>query len=604
MKKILTAKIQQLNPRIEQFAPAFAKCLIVEPESKELLLKKGTLYSVFEITGTANFDTSLSERVLKDVLHNSYYQSDNISPIQSLEKAIMEAKEKVLQLSNDTLTSEPTNIQLNISAGILWGNVFYAVTFGEAEGYLMREGIVKPIEAVSEGAFSSASGIVKDEDVIILCSKQFSKTFPPQKLLTSKISEADLSYDSACVLLKFVVDTSFSEEEVIDFGLQKEAGKTRKRERVQKLILGARAGIEKATPAVKKVLSIFKQKNKKTATDLSGLNKKNEKKIFSLKKSYLLIATGVLLSGALVLQFAKRNKTENDAEIIPASSSENQPITENSAPSKEDFSDITKDDGLYKVLRKDPEVFYDIKITDPSAEPKELAVVGDYLISNDPSSGKIFVSNVETAKFTEETEKFPSLKLLINYKGTLGFVSGSKVYSYSPKESKVINSWDIPSSVSSLGTYSGYIYTINQDQLTRYEEDGTSLSGTLWGQNSDYVNARSMTVAYSIYLITSTGDITKYTSGNKNTFEIKGLDKDLKGAVKIITDIDFDYIYVLDTANQRAVVVDPEGNLVKQYTHTPGSSWENLKDMAVTTDESTMFLLTGSKILKISLEEQ
>ena len=97
MKKKLTAKIQEINPSLQQFATSFAQCVVIEPESKETLLKKGSIYAVYEITGTANFDTALTDRVLRDILHNSYFQSDNISPIQSLEKAIVEAKEKIAQ---------------------------------------------------------------------------------------------------------------------------------------------------------------------------------------------------------------------------------------------------------------------------------------------------------------------------------------------------------------------------------------------------------------------------------------------------------------------------------------------------------------------------
>ena len=601
MKKKLTAKIQEINPPLPQFATSFAKCLVIEPESKEILLKKGTIYSVYEITGTANFDTALTDRVLRDILHNSYYQSDNISPIQSLEKAIVEAKEKILQLSNDALSAEPAGVQLNVTAGVLWGNVFYAVGVGDADSYLMRDGAVKPIEAVSEGTFAAASGIVKDEDVVILCSRQFSKNYPPQRLLSTRIAEQTLKENEACVLLKFIIDTSFTEEEVIDFGLEKQASRNRKREQVEKIILGARKSVEKAAPLAKKISGLFAKKKQTTSRiDTSGINKREGVKI-TKKVVFLLPVLGIILVGALIWQLAGK-KTPSET---PAPQVQNETPVETPQPQEAaiNVAEITKDDGTYKVLRTTPEIFYDIKITDQNADPKEIVTVGDSLIVSDPASGKIYRSGTTTAKFDAETATYPGIKSLINANGRVGFLQNNKFYSYSPTNPADLTSFDLPG-VEIINTYSDYLYGITADKLNRYEKDGAQYSETLWGQSAEFQNARSLTVAYSIYLLTSNGELTKHTSGNKNTFEVKGLNNNLSGATKVITDIDFDNIYILDPLNQKVIVLDTEGNLVKQYTHEPQASWDSLKDMTVTSDESTIYLLNGSKVMTLILEAQ
>jgi len=88
MKKKLTAKIQQLNPVLPQYSESFSKCLIIEPETMEVVLKKGNVYAVFEIQGDASFDTELISKVTNDVIFNSYYQSESISPVQAMEKTI------------------------------------------------------------------------------------------------------------------------------------------------------------------------------------------------------------------------------------------------------------------------------------------------------------------------------------------------------------------------------------------------------------------------------------------------------------------------------------------------------------------------------------
>jgi len=156
MIKKLTAKTQELNPKLPQYSSSFSRCIIIKPETTELSLKKGTVYTLFEISGDSNFDTELICKVINDVIHNSYYQSENISPIQSMEKSIVEMKEKVLQLSNDTLTSDPQNIKLNILSAVLWGNVLYVVQFGSAKSFLMKGGSINPLEMLSEGNFSTS----------------------------------------------------------------------------------------------------------------------------------------------------------------------------------------------------------------------------------------------------------------------------------------------------------------------------------------------------------------------------------------------------------------------------------------------------------------
>jgi hypothetical protein len=67
MKKKLTAKVQQLNPNLPQYNGAFSKCVVIEPDTKEVLLKKGAVYAIFEIQSEASFDTELITKVTNDV---------------------------------------------------------------------------------------------------------------------------------------------------------------------------------------------------------------------------------------------------------------------------------------------------------------------------------------------------------------------------------------------------------------------------------------------------------------------------------------------------------------------------------------------------------
>lgn len=220
MLKKLTAKVQQLNPVLEENVNGFAKSFVIEPESQELLLKKGSLYVVFDISGNTRFEVSLITNVVHDMLHDLYYQSANILPIQSLEKTITEIREKVVQLANESIIIEKQEIEFNIVVGALWGNVMYVVQYGSSKSFLMRVGDIKPISSTSEGNFSAASGVVKDEDVLIFASNEFTSDYPPDRLLKVAIPEGQLKPQQACMLMKFIIDTNFTQNEIVDFGTE------------------------------------------------------------------------------------------------------------------------------------------------------------------------------------------------------------------------------------------------------------------------------------------------------------------------------------------------------------------------------------------------
>lgn len=611
MNKKLTAKTQELNPILGQYNTSFSKCMIIEPETKELALKKGSVYAVFEIFSDSNFDTALIGKVLQDVIYNSYYQSESVSPIQSMEKAISEARDKVVQLSNDALSSDPQSIKFRIAAAVLWGNVLYVVQYDKAESYLMRDGVIRPISTMNEGAYSAASGVVKDDDVVVLCTKDFAANIPPQKLLTLKISEADLTPTQACLLMRLIVDTSFSETETVDFNLQKETGKSTARVQTEKFLYGARENLGKkfsplGTSAIKLFGNLhfnFKTKTAQTTiTRQPGQNRPIKLvNLIKTKGAILLPIVAVALVASIVVQSVQKR-----AERTQQASSATTPL-ETTASTPAENNEVTElerakqetEDKEFKVTRIKPEVLYDIKIADAEANPTEMLLLGDKIATVDKTSGKIFYSPLDSIKFSTTEATIPGAHNLISNKGNMEFLDNQGYKTFSFSEQKVSNQYAL-SSVAVAGVYSDFIYTISGTTLTRHTLENNELVGTLWGQSEDFENARSMAVAYSIYLVTKDGNLVKYTSGNKTAFSIKGVNGEISGSSKVIANNDFENIYLLDSANSRIIVLDDEGTLVKQYKGSFDNS--SLKSFDINEDESKAYFLEGSKVYVFNLE--
>lgn len=578
MDKKLSAKVQKLNPVIPQISSGFSTSILIEPETKDLLLRKGVVYAVYGVTGEAGFDTTLINKVVHDVIHASYYQSDNISPIQSLERAVVEARDKVAQLPNEAIRQGTSAIRFDIVAGALWGNVLYVVQYGNFEAFLMRDGVVRDINTMSEGNFAAASGVVKDNDVIIFSTSAFNRDYPPQKLLTTSIPDQSLQPDQACLLMKLYIDTTFSKDELVDFGLEKAAQKTKQREEFSKII----GGVTTAVGAVKEKLA--KRHMAITALGNSAITGKHTPG--GLKKLVVIPIFASLLVLAILgtLKYKTQKFTEKPTTTPTTETKQakqpNQP-TQGEPP----ISDTA---------------FYELKITDTQANPTELAVFTNYVIAIDPATGKIFKSARETPKFSALATTYPGVKSIANIEGKLAFLDtqGYKVMNLVTE--KLEESYN-QTGLLVAQPYLTYVYSLTGDTLTRYSKTGDTLKGTVWGESADFTGAKSFVVAYNVFILKADNTIVNYLSGNKVAFVVKGLETPLKDAVKLATNVDAKNIYIADKGNKRVVVLDKTGTFVKELKSKSVADWSDLRSLDISPDEKTLYVLNSSKVYEVKL---
>jgi hypothetical protein len=117
------------------------------------------------------------------------------------------------------------------------------------------------------------------------------------------------------------------------------------------------------------------------------------------------------------------------------------------------------------------------------------------------------------------------------------------------------------------------------------------------GQKGDFESASSLAIDGSIFVLFTDGKIAKYFNGARESI-IKPKIKPLSsGFEKIFTDYDFKNIYLLDKEQKRIIVIDKKGNLIKQYF---SSSFENAKDIQISSDEKTIYVLSENKIYEIT----
>ncbi|OGC45397.1 hypothetical protein A2V49_02350 [candidate division WWE3 bacterium RBG_19FT_COMBO_34_6] len=609
MNKKLTAKIQKLIPTLGESEVSISSCIAIEPPEKELILKKGFVYTVFNIKSPKALDVSLVGKIINDILYESYYSSDSISPIQSLEKSIMGINEKITSLYT-TEEKENNKIEFDMTSVVLWGNVLYLVQYGKGNGFLMREGGITPVKYTVEGNFSVSSGMVKPDDVVIINTEEFNKKFPPDKLLGTSISPNDMAPNQSCLIIKFIVDTEFTEEEVVDFNLPKE----KRPSKINGILENLKNKIPKRTKKERPIESLVDITPIKEP--ISRLKEKTNIKIKTPRRTGLkinskisLILAALILIGSISTTIILRSKSaKKDASEEKNRSQLTQPATKpemNTQPevnNQQDLEAKKAEDEKNKVERVPAAVFYDLKLTDTNAQPNDIAIFNNTVVTIDNILGKIFTSPLDTPKFTPLDATFAGIKQVSNYESKLIFSDNEGYKKYDLTGNKIEESF--PGSFNFFDTYINNIYSVENNKIVKYVKSGGTLSNSTWAEYPDADKVRSVAVFYNIYLLRSDGILDVYTQGEKSNFQLTDLDKPLANPVKVVTGTGFDSIYIADSGNNRIAVFSNTGKFIKQYKAENDSDWSEIKSIALTSDETKIYVLNGSKVFEINIKSE
>ena len=553
MEKKLEARIQKLTKSLSQTAREFSSTLTVESEEEGLVEKKGVVYCVYGVKSEIDIDPLLITKVIHDVLYDSYYGSESVSPIQALEKAIVNVRDKITHLPGLDDSAGDVIKDFNLLAVVFWGNVLYMAQFGRGGSYLVRDGVVKPVNSATEGSFSVASGVVKEADVVILGTEDFIKTYTPEDLISGQVSFSmhDLEDSATALLLKFE-----AVEEVIPFGEEKDD-----------------------RPASTAELA------KKPPSELPKINLTRVKK----KTNPPLIVGGAAVA-LLVLSIALSLRNNNATDSLEPESLEEVQSAQDAA----EIPDVSRDEEL-KITRIDPAVFYDIKLVNSDAEPGDIVVLDSEVVVSDRSAGRLYSSSLTTSQF-EEIGVYSGIR-------NIGYFGGDLVFTDS-EGYKVLSDGVV--SESYAGTVSGpaapylaFLYEANGGELIKHSLGEEGLAPEVWATSEEFNSPTSIAVDGNIYVLNS-GGLSRWYAGNKATFEVSGLETSLSGAIKVVKSFDLGNIYVADSGNQRVLILDAEGNLANQI-HALNNKFDDIRSISVSPDETKLFVLNGSKVYEIGL---
>ena len=145
-----------------------------------------------------------------------------------------------------------------------------------------------------------------------------------------------------------------------------------------------------------------------------------------------------------------------------------------------------------------------------------------------------------------------------------------------------------------------YFLDKNTGEIARYANQGKD-SPLLWlrdgVERENYNGAASMVVDGGIWVLNK-NNINRYYAGSlEKTLEID-IFPALQNLTKIWTSSAHLYLYLFESTQNRMIILNREGKIVKQFQ---SEELDNLKDFSVSADGQTIYLLNGFKIYQIEI---
>lgn len=590
----------------------------------------------------------LAGRELLGRLHEEYFGESQKPGFFALKEAV----EKVISEFSEAWGS------VEIAAASFIGDVVYSAVGGGAEAAVFRDGMLAKIltSTSQEAGVISASGYPKEGDIFILGTKSFFSVLPhgvikaaleggsPQQAseaLAPFIHSRPNTGSAGAAVMKFTENKSFVPKIETEIQTQETSGEVsapidRPDEKVSSkslTLLKTRPFFERGIAKISRGIGHFLPEKrifvKSPPAELVGAgNRRLAISVGIILLTVLLVSIGFGIRQKSLKQEREKYETRleqarhdlDEAEKLYSLDAvrarelfaqARSLISDIEAEGVEDSEVMTvrkqideKEGLILGVYRVDPELFIDLSILSSGLRGDDLASSEDRFFILDRNGRKV----VGVAFDTKKTEviagpdQIASAASIASYEDRV-FVLADGIEEVGGKAKKVIEKgWE----GSALAySYAGNIYLVDKSAKTIWRYPAT-LEGfgerTKWNTsdiNLNFNDITAVTVDGSIWLISNSGEISRFSLGNRVAFSISDLLPELTSGASVYSNENLKYLYILDRAGSRVVVVDKNGEYKAQYL---GDKISLALDLAVSEKEKKIILLAGDKLYAIELK--
>lgn len=256
------------------------------------------------------------------------------------------------------------------------------------------------------------------------------------------------------------------------------------------------------------------------------------------------------------------------------------------------------------------DIFYDLRLVRSDYVASDIKVNNNTLVLLDSEKKQVLTLDIDSKNVsTRDFSNFENVvDVSLNEEEVFVLADGVQVFEISEGSEvrEARNLGDSNKDGSLIAVYDRFLYILNPEKrnLYRYSAEGDGFSDPIgWMRSATglrYDEVTSLSVDGDVWLATSDGQVKKFATGEEETFELRGLNKEFGGGIKLYTNIDQENLYVLDPDENRVVVLSKTGEFIKEVKSV---SLGAVGAIAVNEEKGKIFAVSGSIIYEINLNE-
>lgn len=601
------------------------------PEEAQKLKLRGRLFAVITTQRReSGIDSVAAGRELLSRLHEEYFGTTEASAFEALKASV----EKVIKEA----TFSWDNVE--VAAVSLLEDVVYSVAAGGAQVAIFREGMLAKI-LVSQEVPISASGYPRDEDILLAATKEFFNSFP-QGVIKAALESKGLE-----TAVEALAPTVISRQDKGSLGaifLKFEKQGLPERIVVSSIPAGLRIP-EAATRIVRFThqasQNIFSRFFRKLPERKVYVHEAPEEKGLVGQHKKLSVSVGIillaLLSVSIFFGIREKSRLDQKARYGPVIASARHEYEEavglislNPQRARELFVQSRNEvEGLLsqKVLDPDlaelkrqmdentgkilgeyeviPELFIDLSLLSSGFEGDAIAASSESLFVLDSKGKKVIKIALDTkrSEVAAGPNQIEEAQGLAAYSDRVFILNTKGVFEVGRDFKKALEAdWKGEALVYA---YAGNLYVLDKESssIWRYLATtagfGTKQSWFAPGVSLNLSKVIVWSIDGSIWLLTDTGEIIKFASGNPQTFNPSGVFPELARPKSIYTSENAESLYILEKDAGRVVVLKKGGEYQAQYI---SDKIKEAKGLVVSEKEKKIILLTGTTLYSIELK--
>lgn len=253
-------------------------------------------------------------------------------------------------------------------------------------------------------------------------------------------------------------------------------------------------------------------------------------------------------------------------------------------------------------------IFFDLNSVEAAWIANQAEAEGSQLALMDEGKKQVALMDIES-KTTRLLSPLELQPIDLSLTADRIYVLGQGIWSAELRSSEAQFNRDIEEGDSNregslLGTFGPYVYVVNpaRRNIYRYTRGVNGFSDPIgWfkpGQRFSYDNLNSLSIDGDIWIGTTDGKIHKLSMGEVADYQIKGLPEAFTSSLIIFTKENLQYVYVLEPASRRLVILQKTGEFVRQIK---SGSLAAATSLAVSETAGKAFVVSGSLIFEVSL---